>query len=169
MHLEPSERLFGPWIAADCTEEPEEVGHAPREHEIGAGRPFPRRSDRLPAGRRPARPGVGLRRHVLGRAAGSGRLRPLLRVRRGAGVSFLPHHRHAPDPFLRIPVRGQDAERTVPYLDLEAPAGAPDHEGEAPALGFAEKLRKVGVGGRGEGGDAAADPLEEQVDGGAHR
>ena len=72
-------------------------------------------------------------------------------------------------PLLADPARGQDPERPVPHLDLEAASGPPHHEREPPALALAQQLRKVRVGGRREGGDPAPDPLEQEVDGGAHR
>ena len=74
-----------------------------------------------------------------------------------------------PMPPRHDPPRGHDAEGAVPHLDFEHPIRSPHHEREAPPFALAEERRKVGIGGRPEGGDPTAEPVEQKVHRGGHR
>ena len=149
VHIEPAEGLLGQGLAAYAGEEAEEVRNASGEHQIGAGRLFA--SDGLAGGIRLP----GWRRIACGRRREGRLLLARLRSRR----ALVP----------RQPPQGHDAERAVPHLGFEHAVRAPHHEREAPPLALAEERREVGVGGRPEGGDPTADPVEQEVHRGAHR
>ena len=149
MHLEPAEGLLGQGLAAYAGEEAEEVRHGSGEHQVGAGRLFTR-----------------------GGLAGGIRLpgwRRIARGRRREGRLLLARLRSRRALVPRQPPRGHDAERALPHLGFEHAVRAPHHEREAPPLALAEERREVGVGGRSEGRDPAADPVEQEVHRGAHR
>ena len=73
------------------------------------------------------------------------------------------------EPLRRDPPRGDDAQGAAPHLGFEHAVRAPHHEREAPPFALAQELREVGIGGRPEGGDPAADPVEQEVHRGPHR